>query len=100
MPTSIVLSYDSILAASYVITELIFCIPFSELFVCALFSFLLAALVGGPTGFTSVFTAFENIGPWEVLSPLPEAVHNFLQSVKVFQITSERTVNLEKVYIA
>lgn len=77
--------YYSNLVLSRRASGLRFRIAISE-FVFALLFFLLSTVIAESVSFTSYFTGIEYIAACRVLIPLPEGVHNFLQSVGCFRI--------------
>lgn len=77
LPTSIVMAYYSKVVVSGRARELVFRMPISKFCLCALTSFVLTALAGCISDFTSV----KYIAGQRLLLSLPEVVHNFAKSV-------------------
>lgn len=77
-----------------------FCIAVSKFCACALDSFLLSDLVGGPAGFCADSTGVAYSAARAVLLPLPKGVHNVLKSAGYFRFMLDCTVNPEKAQLA
>lgn len=100
LPTLVEMAYYSSVIINRRVPELVFHMAISKVCVCALMSFLHSELAGGPVGFSSDFTGFEDTAAWGVLFLLPEGGQNFVQSVGFSRIISKCNVSSLKGSVA
>lgn len=100
MPTPIVFTYHS---SSALLTEsrsLIFCIAVADLYVYALLSFFLSAVLDGPSNATHDFEAATSLVESSALLPFPSGVQSFVSDAGLFSVLQGRPLDYGQAYIA